>query len=72
MARSPLARAQNSAGHNYIWYADGNCHVCRDCGTAEHRNGRFYYVGRWSMTEPPCEGNQVARDAWINDSFPDD
>ncbi|OWS76320.1 hypothetical protein CBW22_07615 [Pantoea sp. VS1] len=72
MARNALARLQNSAGHHYEFYSAGNCHVCTDCGTAEHRNGRFYYVGRWSKDEPPCEGNHIGRQLWLEASNPDE
>ncbi len=70
--RTPLDRVLNPARHRYEWYADGKCHICRECGTAEHRNGRFYYVGRWSMSEPPCDGSHLERQAWLDASRSDD
>lgn len=33
--------------------------VCKKCGAALHRNGRWYYAGCYSMVEPNCKiGNR--------------
>lgn len=63
--RSSLSRLQNFHGHDYRWHVDCQCHVCCVCGTAEHRNGTFLYVGKYSKTEPPCEGNHLGRLNWL-------
>lgn len=64
-SRSSLSRLQNLPGHDYRWHADCRCHVCRVCGTAEHSNGTFWYVGKYSENEPPCEGNHLGRLSWL-------
>ncbi|BET97317.1 hypothetical protein TCT1_22380 [Xenorhabdus sp. TCT-1] len=57
MARTAIERLNNSAGHNYQWSAMCRVHLCRKCGTAEHRSGWYWWAGYKSKVEPPCAYN---------------
>lgn len=52
--RDALTLALNAAGHHYEWCRGANAHVCRDCGTAEHVSGDFYYAWHKYREEPGC------------------
>ena len=62
MTRSTLERMNNKHGHHY--QRDGSIHVCWMCGTAEHRNGIFWWAGRCSLIEPPCSTNPAGQREW--------
>lgn len=55
MARTSLERVSNPYNHKYEWDANARCHICKICGTAEHRSGHFYYAGKRSKIEPSCQ-----------------
>lgn len=66
MARTELERVKNSSGHKYQWSSTGRVHICSTCGTAEHHNGQYWWAGRWSLIEPPCDSNSLAQNEWFN------
>lgn len=68
MPRTTIKRMSNKHGHRYAWDELSKCHICKDCGTAEHRNGDYWWVGRFSKIEPPCRGNHVGQRDWYADA----
>ena len=72
MARKSIEREQNQHGHRYQWWEPGKVNICLLCGTAEHRNGKFYWAGRWSKVEPPCGSSEKAQREWYDAANPDD
>ncbi|WP_273572100.1 hypothetical protein [Xenorhabdus griffiniae] len=55
--RDAIERLNNSAGHDYQWSAMCRVHICKKCGTAEHRSGWYWWAGHKSKQEPPCAYN---------------
>nr|WP_262405996.1 hypothetical protein [Salmonella enterica] len=45
MVRTTRERMNNKHGHHY--QRDGSIYICQYCGTAEHRNGNFWWAGRF-------------------------
>ena len=66
MARKATERLSNVHGHQYSWWSTGSVYICGICGTAEHKNGRYWWAGRWSKTEPPCGNSSPAQREWYN------
>ncbi|AGR57655.1 hypothetical protein A464_469 [Salmonella bongori N268-08] len=64
MSRTARERMNNKHGHDY--QRDGSIYICRYCGTAEHRNGNFWWAGRFSECEPPCGDDVAGQDAWFD------
>ena len=56
-------------GHRFAFDSLSRCLVCDDCGTAMHRNGRFWLRGKWSTIEPPCGGDGALE--WYDAANPD-
>lgn len=63
MPRTSIERATNIHRHHYLRERD--IHVCQYCGTAEHRNGKFWWAGRCSELEPPCGDDLVGQESWF-------
>lgn len=44
-------------------------HVCRECGTARHSDGYFWFAGVRNRKEPMCgmhlAANRAAHDEWM-------
>jgi len=66
MARNATERVLNAHGHQYYWSSTGAVFICSVCGTAELSNGEYWWVGRWSKTEPPCSSDRQAQREWYN------
>ncbi|EAU6105669.1 hypothetical protein U3D69_003210 [Salmonella enterica] len=64
MSRTTRERMNNKHGHHY--QRDGSFYICHICGTAEHRNGNFWWAGRYSKCEPPCGDDIAGQDAWFD------
>ncbi|EEG2531165.1 hypothetical protein GYD82_003758 [Salmonella enterica] len=64
MNKTTRERMNNKHGHHY--QRDGSIYICHICGTAEHRNGNFWWSGRYSKYEPPCSDDRVGQDAWFD------
>ena len=71
MKRTPLDRANNTAGHRYLWHGMCQCHICRDCGCAEHKNGMYWLIGYYSKIEPPCETAGYRFEEWLKSATDD-
>lgn len=69
--RTAIDRLNNKAGHQYYVDSLTKLHLCRICGTCEHRNGDFWWVGKWSRVEPPCDGHAIAREEWLQNANED-
>lgn len=63
MARTTIERIDNIHGHYYM--REGNIHICKYCGTAEHNNGKFWWAGRCSKSEPPCADDVDGQHTWF-------
>ena len=51
--------------HIHHYQRDGSIFICQRCGTAKHRNGKYWWAGRYSESEPPCGDDVVGQDAWF-------
>ena len=71
MARTATERAMNIPGHAYSYWEPGRVHICQICGTAEHKNGEYWWAGRWSLVEPPCGHTSTEQKIWFNMANPD-
>lgn len=71
MARTPVDRELNKAGHRYAFDSLSRTHICEDCGVSEHRNGQFWLWGKWSKTEPPCTGDHLGQRDWYEQANED-
>lgn len=69
--RTAIERINNIPGHVYRYWEPGGVHICQLCGTAEHRNGKYWWAGRWSYTEPPCANTGNDQRLWFNVANPD-
>ncbi|WP_370622676.1 hypothetical protein NMD31_26990 (plasmid) [Escherichia coli] len=71
MARNALERDSNPHGHCYYFDTLSRTHICNVCGTCERRNGVFWWAGKWSRAEPPCDYNATGQRQWHNNANPD-